>query len=167
VSCMGVMCTNPGKCLYAEICLPCLVVSQRLELMQSHSPPLTTYYCCMNRVGGQLCTDHCGCCGCGPHELTTTSGTCCLWTEALCCFFASVPAHRREIEAQYGVRQGKEEWIAHIVGAISFIPLLGLAGGFFVGYLACCCYACLAAQQEVEIEARGGAGQGPIQQTMS
>ena len=34
-------------------CLPCLVVSQRLELMRTHSPPLNEYTCCMDRVGGQ------------------------------------------------------------------------------------------------------------------
>jgi len=96
--------------------------------------------------------------------MDTCAGSTCLWCEALCCFFASVPAHRREIEAQYGVQQGKEEWIAHIVGAISFIPALGFAGGFGVGYLACCCYACLAAQQQVEIEAK--AETGPAKQVM-
>ena len=34
-------------------CLPCLLVSQRIELMRTHSPPLTEYTCCMSRLGGQ------------------------------------------------------------------------------------------------------------------
>ena len=61
------------------------------------------------------------------------------------------------------MEQGKEEWGAHVVGLVSFIPVFGLAGGFLVGWAACCCYACLAAQCEVEIRSRTG----PAKQTMA
>ena len=52
-SCLGVCFSDPAICCYAELCLPCLLVSQRLELMRTHNPPLTEYTCCMERVGGQ------------------------------------------------------------------------------------------------------------------
>jgi len=161
-SCLGVCCYAPSICIYAELCLPCLIISQRMELMRTHTPPLTEYTCCMDRIGGQYLTDHCRCCGCGPHPMTSCAGTTCLCCEATCCFFASVPAHRREIQEQFGVAQGKEEWTAHAIACLSWIPIFGFVGGFALGYAACCCYACLAAQCEVEIRAR----QGPAKQTM-
>ena len=165
VSCLGVCCTNPGDCCYAQLCLPCLLYRQRQQLMQHHTPPLNDYTCCMERVGGQYVSKYCLCRG--PYPMSGGCGQCCLAFETACCFFGTIPAHRREIGDQYGVDLGKEEWPAHLVACISFIPVFGWAGGFLIGYASCCCYACLAAQQQVELDTRGAPPPGPVKQVMS
>ena len=164
VSCLGVCCSDPGVCLYAELCLPCLLYHQRKQLMAHHAPPLTHYVCCMDHVGGQYMSRYCRCNG--PYPMDGCCGKTCLGCETCCCFFASVPAHRREIKAQYGTHMGKEEWAAHVVACASWCPVFGLAGGFLVGYLAYCCYACLAAQQQVEIDTQNALPPPPSKQTM-
>ena len=165
VSCLGICCSNPGLCCYAELCLPCLLMTQRRQLMNHHSPPLTEYTCCLERVGGQYLSKYCLCNG--PYPIDSTGGQCCLFCEACLCFFGTVPAHRREIQDQYGVDMGKEEWPAHVVACASWIPFLGIAGGCLVGFFAYCCYACLAAQQQVEIDTQGAPPPGPAKQVMA
>ena len=99
--------------------------------------------------------------------MDSCAGQTCLICETCWCFFASVPAHRRIIQEQYGVEMGKEEWPAHVVACCSWCPVLGFAGGFLVGYLACICYACLAAQQQVEMDEQGAPPPGPPKQSMA
>ena len=162
-SCLGVCCSAPQLCCYAQLCLPCLLYTQRKELMAHHSPPLTDYTCCLDRTGGQYCTQYCH--GyCGPFPMNSNNAECCLGTETCCCFFVTVPAHRREIQEQYGTELGKEEWAAHAIACVSWIPVFGWVGGFLISWLAISCYACLAAQQEVEIMAKGAP---PLKQTMA
>jgi hypothetical protein len=159
-SCLGVCFSYPGVCCYAEFCLCCLLCTQRSQLMAHHTPPLTEYSCCMDRAGGEYMSKYCRCGG--PYPMNSNSAQCCLCWETLCCFFLTVPAHRREISDQYGVKMGKEEWVAHALACISWIPVFGLAGGFLLSWAAICCYACLAAQQQVEIDAPAG----PARQSM-
>jgi hypothetical protein len=87
---------------------------------------------------------------------------CCMCLETCFCFFLTVPAHRREISEQYGVEMGREEWAAHVMACLSSIPVFGWAGGFLLSWLAICCYACLTAQQQYEIDTPPG----PAKQSM-